>query len=275
MTAWTADPAGRPTNARSVGVAVAKVELQRAEQAVLAARAAVQVSKAEALAIRAERLAGRATLRDVLEAQRRHSNAKRAVRAAVAAVQARRAQVDLARLASRGHPSTLPLAQVLAAHDAVTAAWMSYETDTAKLIAFPAMTDVRHAPTATFVRQQRAAIELRPARDARITADQFLAYRDAVGALQAAFAAAEQHAWALAQEDTRRQELTAQAQRAEEARRRHAAARATLDAELRTSGGAQHPASQPTAPPAHPPTPPSPPGPVWPVPSRTRPSDPQ
>lgn len=276
MSAWTDGPAatgrgGRPTNARNIGVAVAKRELQQAEQAVIAARSAVQVSKAEALAVRAERFAGRATLRDVLDAQRRLSQAKRAVRAAVAAVQARRANVDLARLATRGDPSTLPLARVLAVHEGITSQWLSYETDAAKLIAFPAMTDVRQPHTAAFVRLQHRALELRPGRDARLTAEEFIAYRDAVGALQAAFATAEQHAWALAREETRRQELAGQAQRAEEARRRHAAARAAMDAELQ-SGGAVRPPDTPTTPSPASAAPPA--ASVWPVPSRTLDADP-
>lgn len=276
MTTWTGDPAhrgrsARPSPARSLGVALAKLEHQRAQEAVLTARTAAKAAKAELLTVRANRFGGRATVRDVLAAHARYTNARRAVRAAVAAAEARRANIDMARLASRGHPSTLPLAQVLAAHDAVTSRWLAYETDAAKLIAFPAMSDVRHPPTAVFVRQQRIALELRPpGPEARIAAEQFLAYRDAVAALDAAFAAAEQAAWRLAREEDGRREIAAQEYRAAEARARHAqardaaaaAARETREAVERAraeSEGSRHPSSAPDA------------GdrPAWPIPGRS------
>lgn len=277
MTAWTGGPAdggrsSRAASARGLGVALAKLEHQRAQEALLAARTAAKAAKADLLSVRAARFGGRATLRDVLAAHARYTNARRAVRAAAAAAEARRANIDMARLASRGHPSTLPLAQVIAAHDAVTSRWLVYETDAAKLIAFPAMSDVRHPPTAAFVRQQRVAFELRPGGpDARISAEQFLAYRDAVIALDAAFVAAEQAAWQLAREEDGRREIAAQARRAEEARARHAQARAVADAAAREAREAAERARSESAGERHPsPSRENGRPPVWPVPGRSR-----
>lgn len=276
MTAWTGEPAdrgrpSRPATARNLGVALAKLEHQRAQQAVLAARTAAKAAKAELLTARADRFGGRTTFRDVLAAHARYTNARRAVRAAVAAAEARRASIDIARLASRGHASTLPLAQVLAAHDSVTARWLAYETDAAKLIAFPAMSDVRHPPTAVFVRQQRITVDLRPAGpEARITAEQFLAYRDAVSALESAFVAAEQAAWQLAREEDARREVAARERRAEEARARHVQARDAAEAAARETRDAAERARAESEGARHPSAPVSDTRPVWPVPGRTR-----
>jgi hypothetical protein len=89
-------------------------------------------------------------------------------------------------------PSAAPLAALLRRHDAVTARWLDYETDVAKLIAFPQMTDARHPSTAAFLVHRAEASRLRPASaTARITAVDFVAYRDAVQALEGAFAIAE------------------------------------------------------------------------------------
>ncbi|WP_223848755.1 hypothetical protein [Microbacterium hominis] len=73
---------------------------------------------------------------------------------------------------------------------------MTYETDPARLIAFPAMTDARQPLTAAFLAVERRARERRPASaQARITPPQFAAYRDAVAAVSRAFDAAEADAW--------------------------------------------------------------------------------
>ena len=53
-------------------------------------------------------------------------------------------------------PAEFPLAKVVAAHDAVLARWMEYETDPAKPIAFPQMSDGR-SPVMTGVPARAAA----------------------------------------------------------------------------------------------------------------------
>jgi hypothetical protein len=87
------------------------------------------------------------------------------------------------------------LERLFAAHDAVTARWLEYELDVAKLIAFPAMSDGRQPLTAAFLRAKKVADGLRPpSLKARITKDQFAEYRDAVTDFEVAFDVAERDA---------------------------------------------------------------------------------
>ncbi|MGP3533495.1 hypothetical protein ACTU3I_01775 [Microbacterium sp. RD1] len=87
------------------------------------------------------------------------------------------------------------LARLFAAHDAVTARWLDYELDVAKLIAFPAMSDGRQPLTAAFLRAQRVADSLRPdSVKARLTAEQLREYREAVTDYEVAFEVAERDA---------------------------------------------------------------------------------
>lgn len=73
------------------------------------------------------------------------------------------------------------LIDLTADHDAITARWLDYELDVAKLIAFPAMSDGRQPLTAAFLRAKRAADSQRPPRvDAPVTPDQLASYRAAV-----------------------------------------------------------------------------------------------
>jgi hypothetical protein len=87
------------------------------------------------------------------------------------------------------------LERLFAAHDAVTARWLDYELDVAKLIAFPAMSDGRQPLTAAFLRAKRVADGLRPASaKARLTKDQLTEYRNAVADFEVAFDVAERDA---------------------------------------------------------------------------------
>ncbi|MET0673584.1 MAG: hypothetical protein ABWY37_08850 [Microbacterium pygmaeum] len=87
------------------------------------------------------------------------------------------------------------LERLFAAHDAVTARWLEYELDVAKLIAFPAMSDGRQPLTAAFLRAKKVADGARPASvKARITKDQLAEYRDAVTDFEVAFDVAERDA---------------------------------------------------------------------------------
>ena len=87
------------------------------------------------------------------------------------------------------------LERLFAAHDAVTARWLEYELDIAKLIAYPAMSDGRQPLTAAFLRAKKMADGLRPATaKTRLTRDQLAEYRSAVTDFEVAFDVAERDA---------------------------------------------------------------------------------
>lgn len=96
-------------------------------------------------------------------------------------------------------PSAIPaapsaLSMLLADHDEMTARWLDYELDVAKLIAFPAMSDGRQPLTADFLRAKRVADSLRPAPDAVPTREQLTDYRNAVNDYGLKFDLAERDA---------------------------------------------------------------------------------
>jgi hypothetical protein len=94
-------------------------------------------------------------------------------------------------------PSPLPdqIEKLFAVHDGVTARWLEYELDIAKLIDFPAMSDGRQPLTAAFLKAKRIADRLRPASaTTKVTADQLAEYRDAVTEYEVAFDLAERDA---------------------------------------------------------------------------------
>ena len=87
------------------------------------------------------------------------------------------------------------LERLFAAHDDLTHRWLEYELDVAKLIAYPAMSDGRQPLTAGFLRAKKVADGLRPASvDARVSAADLAAYRDAVTEAEVAFDLAERDA---------------------------------------------------------------------------------
>lgn len=87
------------------------------------------------------------------------------------------------------------LQRLFATHDAVTARWLEYELDVAKIIVFPAMSDGRQPLTAAFLRAKRIADGLRPASaKARLTKEQLAEYRNAVADFEVAFDVAERDA---------------------------------------------------------------------------------
>jgi hypothetical protein len=90
---------------------------------------------------------------------------------------------------------TTQLERLFATHDSVTARWLEYELDVAKIIAFPAMSDGRQPLTAAFLRAKRVADGLRPASaKAKLTKDQLTEYRNAVADYEVAFDVAERDA---------------------------------------------------------------------------------
>jgi hypothetical protein len=80
-------------------------------------------------------------------------------------------------------------------HDEITARWLDYELDVAKLIAFPAMSDGRQPLTAAFLRAKKTADALRPSSaDAKVSEQHVSEYLDAVGNYAVAFEIAEKEA---------------------------------------------------------------------------------
>jgi hypothetical protein len=157
------------------------------------------VARTELARIQASRAAGHASQVEVSAAKRALDAAQRETRAAAATLRARRASVSADRTALSMRPSDpaeFPLPKVMAAEDLVIARWMQYETDAARAIAFPAISDARVPATAAFLAEHRSARALRPASPtARITPAQFSTYRDAVARLARAFDEAEAEAW--------------------------------------------------------------------------------
>lgn len=185
--------------ARRLAYDASREALRRAQQQVIAARAAVRLARAEFARLQASRQTGHTSQVEVSAAKRALDAAQRETRAAAATLRARRASLaaDRAALAVRpADPAEFPLPKVMAAEDLVVARWMQYETDAARAIAFPALSDARVPATAAFLAAHRETRALRPASaDARITPAQFGAYRDAVGHLARAFDEAEAEAW--------------------------------------------------------------------------------
>lgn len=96
---------------------------------------------------------------------------------------------------ARAVSHTAHLQRLFAEHDEITARWLDYELDVAKLIAFPAMSDGRQPLTAAFLRAKKKADQLRPASaDAKISEDAVAEYLDAVGDYAVAFEIAEKEA---------------------------------------------------------------------------------
>jgi hypothetical protein len=87
------------------------------------------------------------------------------------------------------------LERLFSEHDEITARWLDYELDVAKLIAFPAMSDGRQPLVAAFLRAKKTADALRPpSADSTVTEQQVSEYLDAVGAYAVAFEIAEKDA---------------------------------------------------------------------------------
>ena len=87
------------------------------------------------------------------------------------------------------------LERLFAEHDEITARWLDYELDVAKVIAFPAMSDGRQPLTAAFLRAKKIADALRPSSaTAKVSEQQVTEYLDAVGNYAVAFEVAEKDA---------------------------------------------------------------------------------
>lgn len=188
----------RSGRARRLELEAARHDVRRAQDAVNRARAGVLAARAAVARAEADRTAGRGSVGAVGAARRAVQQAEQDVRAAYADLRARRADVRAARAAvppARAGREALPLSRLMAEHDALLARWLAYETDPAKAIDYPSMSDPRQPLTAEYLRAQAAAQWLRPATaDARMAPADFAAYRAAVRRAEEAFAAAERDA---------------------------------------------------------------------------------
>jgi len=177
---------------RRLGYDAAQHELREARREAKDAADAARVARAESARASAERAMSKDAA-PLAFARRAHKDAQRASRAAVARVKASRVRVSTERAALSGR-GQLPLARIRSQHDAVLARWIEYETDAAKALAFPDMSDGRKPATAAFLAALGQARDLRPAADARIAPAEFSAYRRAVDDLARTFDVAERSA---------------------------------------------------------------------------------
>lgn len=176
---------------RRLAYDAARNDLRLAQSAAIERRAALKIARAEHARVAAERAAGRASTEQVASARRMLREAERDVRAGVADVKAKQARLQAARVAIPAASAPRPLDRLRAEHDAVIAKWMQYETDPARQIAYPEMTDVRQPATVAYLHASERASELRRGLGERPTPTEFGAYRDAVAALATAFDVAE------------------------------------------------------------------------------------
>lgn len=176
-----------------------RIEVDAARHEVTVAHAALVTARADVRTAHATYLAAKAGSAPMTAAQGRHhwQLAKAQQRRAALHLRAKRSAVKAARAqltASAGAPDS-PLARVKARHDAVTTRWLEYETDAAKVLAFPQMSDAQHPSTAAFLVAYREANTRRPSvPETKVKPPEFVAYRDAVTDLEVAFDAAERDA---------------------------------------------------------------------------------
>ena len=110
---------------------------------------------------------------------------------------------------TKASPTQPQVEKLFAEHDAVTARWLDYELDVAKLIAYPTISDGRQPLTAAFLRAKKTADRLRPASPkAHLTDQELAAYAAAVTDYEVAFDVAEREARRLKDSDFTETERT-------------------------------------------------------------------
>lgn len=180
-------------NGRRLGYDAARLEFCTAQNDARVAAVRVRMARAEATRIAADRAVSLTDAAAVSSARRALREAQLNAKAATARMKAARARVSAERTALGA--AELPLDRLRARHDAILTRWMDYETDPAKLLAFPSMSDGRDPQTTTFLTALERARDLRPPRESnRITARDFSHYRRAVDDLERAFDIAERSA---------------------------------------------------------------------------------
>ena len=190
---------GRRRRARALEYAGAKHEFAVARVRLYTARAQAKSAQAALLLAKSARHGGRGSVGEIEAARLAVGEAQRELRAAQTGLRGRRVQVKAAKTLMRRMPrgdEHLPLSRLAAEHDAVLAAWMAYETDPAKAIAFPTMSDARVPATGALLIAMDTARWLRPRPETpTLTPEEFARYRSAVTELEAAFRVAEAAAW--------------------------------------------------------------------------------
>ncbi|MCE0508589.1 hypothetical protein V8Z69_01835 [Microbacterium aurugineum] len=176
---------------RRLEVDAARHDLRMAQAALVERRAALKVARADHARVVAERAARRASPDQVASSRRMLRDVERDAKACAADVKAKQARLHAARAAVPAASAPRPLDRLRSTHDAVVARWMVYETDPARQIAYPEMTDIKQPATVAYLRASERASELRRGLGDRPTPAEFAAYRDAVAALASAFEVAE------------------------------------------------------------------------------------
>jgi hypothetical protein len=184
---------GQKRSGRRLALDAARNDLRDAQREVGERRRAVKVARAEYARLVAERTASRASSADVASGRRALKQAEHDAKAASADVRARRARVGAAQaeLPRASQTDRYPIARLHRAHDIITARWMDYETDAAKLIAYPVMSNGKDPAMAAFLAAARRARDLRPSSASGITPAEYSEYRDAVADLERTFDVAE------------------------------------------------------------------------------------
>src|SRR5690606_13837400 len=121
----------------------ARHDLAAAQHDAAERRRDVKIARAEHARVVAERAASRVTSAEVASARRALKQAEQNAKSATANVRARRLALSVARaeIPAASQRERYPIVRLRRAHDAVLARWMEYETDPAKQIAYPAMSD--------------------------------------------------------------------------------------------------------------------------------------
>ncbi|WP_460797244.1 hypothetical protein [Microbacterium sp. GXF0217] len=184
---------------RRIAYDAARIELRAAVAAATAAQNAARVARADLSRTSADRAASRASLEDVNRARRHLQTAQRDAKAAAAAVKALRVRAEAARTEIPARSEPTPLERLRAQHDTVLVRWMQYETDPARLIAYPSMSDAHVPATAAFLSALEHAQQSRPA-PGKVAPAEFTVYRLSVVRLERAFDEAEQAAHVAAGE---------------------------------------------------------------------------
>ena len=177
----------RSRRARRLELDAARHEETHAYRALHAAKANVRTAHADVLSARAHGTAPQAAA-----ARYALQSAKQSEKSAALALRASRSRLKAVRsqYSASSARDPLPIDRLYAAHDAINARWLAYETDVDKALAFPQLTDARHPATVAFLRAQRDALAQRPMLRDRVTPEQYARYRAAVQALEAAPASA-------------------------------------------------------------------------------------
>jgi hypothetical protein len=173
-----------------------RLELDAARHQEVHAYRELQAAKARVRAAHADLLSAKAHGTQAAGARHALQTAKQSEKSASLELRASRSRMKAVRsqYSASSSRDPLPIDRLYAAHDAVNARWLSYETDVDKALAFPQLTDARHPSTVAFLRAQREALARRPMLRDRVTPQQYAEYRAAVQALEAALTEAERQA---------------------------------------------------------------------------------